>query len=190
MNDSPDLEVTQILERIRLGDTEAVDRLMPLVYDELRAQAGALFSRQRANHTLQPTALVHDAYLKLVGSGGGAIEDRKHFFRVAAQAMRQLLVDHARARGAEKRGGDQHRVQILEGAEPEHPGLNFDAIELNDALSELAQLDARQAQVVELRLLGGLTASEPAEALGVSERTVFVDWRVARFWLEERLRAD
>lgn len=190
MSHSPNPEVTQILESIRLGDSDAIGKLMPLVYDELRSLAESLFRDQRSNHTLQPTALVHDAYLKLMGSQGGEIESRRHFFRVAAKAMRQLLVDYARARRTDKRGGDCRRVELQEDSALEFPELELDIVELDEALTDLAKLDERQAKVVELRLLAGLTVAETAEALGVVERTVYLDWRMARFWLEERLRSE
>ena len=184
-------QVTRHLRNLSDGDLGAENELLPLVYDELHALAERLFRDQKANHTLQPTALVHDAYLRLVGSPDQAFDSRRHFFRVAAMAMRQLLVDHARARRAEKRGGGRGRVTLnlqLEAEDSRERAL--DLVALDDALTELAQLDERQAKVVELRFLAGLTVEETAEALDVSERLVYLDWKMARYWLEQRLTGD
>ncbi|MEM7306126.1 MAG: sigma-70 family RNA polymerase sigma factor [Planctomycetota bacterium] len=181
-------EVTRYLQQVQQGDAEAENRLLPVVYAELRSHAERLFRDQRGDHTLQPTALVHDAYLRLVGSGAQAFESRQHFIRVAAIAMRQLLIDYARMRRTDKRGGLREKVQLDEEfVELESEGGGVDLIALDDALSELAELDERQARVVELRFLAGMTVEETAEALGVSVRTVFLDWKMARFWLEKRL---
>ena len=180
MTSQESIEVTQHLAELRSGDSSAADRMMPLVYAELRRMAGHLFRDQRANHTLQPTGLVHVR-------GDEAYENRTHFYSVAAMAMRQLLVDYARQHKAQKRGGDRERV-VLEEAEAEgKQGLEIDLILLDEALDDLARLDPRQAKVVELRFLAGLSVPAPAEALGVSARTVTYDWRMARFWLENRL---
>lgn len=185
----PDLDqVTRHLQELRGGDDSAAERLMPVVYAELRRMAGNLFRNQRASHTLQPTGLVHEAYLRLV-RGGERYEGRGHFLRVAAVAMRQLLVDYARERQRDKRGGDRDRVLLTPDAAQTDGGLELDLLALNEALTELAALDERQAKVVELRFLAGLTLEETAEALGVSERTVGYDWRMARYWLEKRLTA-
>ncbi len=176
-------QVTRHLADLGEDGAGAEQRLLPLVYDELRALAVNLFRQQQGHHTLQPTALVHEAYLRLVGSDSYA--DRQHFFRVAAMAMRQLLVDHARARRAEKRGGDRQRVLLEEAGD--EASREIDLVALDDALTELARLDERQARVVELRFLAGMSVPETAEALGVSERTVYLDWKMARVWLEQQL---
>ncbi|MEM7307864.1 MAG: ECF-type sigma factor [Planctomycetota bacterium] len=178
-------EVTKYLRDLGRGDDGAADQLVPLVYDELRRMAGNLFRGQRADHTLQPTGLVHEAYMRLVR--GDAYTDRQHFFRVAAVAMRRLLMDYARDRRAEKRGGGQKRVVLDPQLAETLGGVELDLLALDEALTELARLNERQAKVVEMRFLAGLSAAETAEALGVTERTVFFDWRMARFWLEERL---
>lgn len=186
---APD-QITRHLRELQDGDASAVERLLPGVYQELRALAERAFRDQAQHHTLQPTVLVHDAYLRLVGGAGGAFSDRKHFYRVAAIAMRQLLVDYARARGAAKRGGRQNRV-MLEEVEPRSDGLaGIDLVALDEALTELAELDERLVRVVELRFLAGLTVDEVAEALEVSPRTVALDWKMARSWLRRRLGGD
>ncbi len=147
-----------------------------------------MFNNQRGSHTLQPTALVHGAYLRLVDCDHEDFQNRAHFFRVAAMAMRQLLVDYARTRKSEKRGGDRDRVVLADdSSEDDSSATELDLVDLNDALTELAQLDERQAKVVELRFLAGLSPEETAEVLGVARRTVFLDWKMARHWLEERL---
>jgi RNA polymerase sigma-70 factor (ECF subfamily) len=183
-------QVTLHLQSLRQGDARAEAQLLPIVYDELRALAERLFRDQRAGHTLQPTALVHDAYLRLVGAAEQGFESRQHFFRVAALAMRQLLIDHARARRAEKRGGDRARVTLDAEVPAAGAADGLDLVALDEALTELAALDERQARVVELRFLAGLSVEETAGALGVSERTVFLDWKMARHWLEQRLGAS
>lgn len=181
-------QITRHLQDLRRGDASAHDRLLPDVYEELRKLADRAARDQYQNHTLQPTVLVHDAYMRLVGSAEGAVfEDRKHFFNVASIAMRQLLINYARERGAQKRGGDRKRVELVDEAALTSAGTGLDLVELNDALTELAELAERQARVVELRFLAGLTVEETAEALEVSARTVALDWKMARRWLQQRL---
>jgi RNA polymerase sigma factor (TIGR02999 family) len=180
-------DVTQVLEQIRNGDQRAADRLLPLVYDEFRALARHYLAQERANHTLQPTALVHEAYMKLVDQTRVDWQGRSHFFAVAAQAMRRILVDHARSRQREKRGGGRARV-VLDEAVALSPQKDEDVIALDEALERLAKLDPRQAKVVELRFFGGLGVEEVAHALGVSKRTVEGDWTFARAWLSRELR--
>ena len=177
-----------------LGDAESVERvsaedLFPLVYDELRGLARGYMSRETPGHTLQPTALVHEAYLKLVDQTRADWKGRTHFFAVGAQVMRRLLVDHARARGAQKRGAGWRNVTLEKVFSPsEKADLDPEQIlGLNAALERLAELDEREAKVVTLRFFGGLTVEQVAEVLGVSRRTVENDWRHARAWLQLEL---
>jgi RNA polymerase sigma factor (TIGR02999 family) len=179
-------ETTSLLRNVRDGDAVAADQLLPLVYRELRAMAGAAFRGQPADHTLQPTALVHEVFLKIVDQTGVDWRDRAHFFAVAATAMRQILVDHARAAGAAKRGGNRQRVSLSR-AQAADNGDAMDVLALHEVLDELARLDPRQARVVELRFFTGLSVSEAAEVLGVSKRTVDLDWQMARAWLSQAL---
>lgn len=185
MGDSSD--VTSMLCRVKSGDTSVAAALLPLVYDDLRAQAASLFRSQNIEHTLQPTALVHEAYLKLVKAEGQSWESRRHFMAVAATAMRQVLADHARDRRRLKRGGSAGQRVTLHDSHAADLGTFVDVVDLDDALGELAQLDARQSRIVELRFLSGLNTDEIAELIGVSRRTVELDWRVARAWLRKRL---
>jgi RNA polymerase sigma factor (TIGR02999 family) len=183
----PTGEVTQLLRQWSAGDREALAKIVPLVYDELRRRAGAVLRSERAGHTLQPTALVHEAYLKLVGGDAVDWKDRAHFFGVAARAMRQVLVDHARARAARKRGSGQVLVGLEAAADAATPPRNFDLLDLDRALQKLAQLDERQSRVVELRLFGGLTIEESAEVLNVSHMTVSREWKHAEAWLHREM---
>jgi RNA polymerase sigma factor (TIGR02999 family) len=178
-------EVTGLLSRMRAGDSAAENQLFELVFVELRHLAQAVFSSQEPGHTLQPTALVHEAWLKLVGNLG-SIQDRRHFFVVAGKAMRQVLTDHARGRRREKRGGALQRVTLhseLHGEESCAIGL----LELDESLNRLAKCNARLGRVTELRLFSGLTIQEAAETLGVSPRTVEDDWAMAKAWLRRDL---
>lgn len=182
--------VTRLLERLEEGDRQAVDPLFRLVYDDLRRLARAAMARENPGHTLQATALVNEAWLKLAGGRPPAASGREHFLAIAARAMRQVLVDHARRRNAERRGGDRVRVTL---AAAEGPG---DAHDLDDLLAldrALDQLDAeepRLRQVVEYRYFAGLNDSEIAELLGVTRRTVLRDWARARAWLNRALSAE
>ncbi len=177
-------EITLHLEHIKAGDGEAVGRLLPHVYNDLRAVAARLF-QGGGQRTLQPTALVHEVYLRLVDSNHQSYANRKHFFRVAAMAMRQLLTDYARARSSDKRGGGAARV-ALEDQVSDSQTDGIDLMALEEALEELARLDERVARTVELRVLAGLTNKEAAEALEVSERTARSDWNMGRAWLDRR----
>lgn len=182
-------EVTRLLREWSSGNQEALDKLLPLVYDELRRQAGGFFLRERGEHTLQPTALVHEAYLRLVDQEAIDWKDRAHFFGIAGRTMRQVLVDHARARNAEKRGGGRIHVALdaAEAAGAATPARPMDLLDLDRALSRLAAFDERQARLVELRLFAGLTIEESAEALQISHATVSREWRHAEAWLQRAM---
>lgn len=182
---SPD-EVTRLLRAWRSGDAGALDELAPLVYAELHRLAESRIRRERADHTLQATALVHEAYLRLAGTDAPDWQDRAHFFAVAARMMRRILVDHARARGGPRRGGTVRKVSLEEAAVLADD-RTADILELDEALGRLAVFDPRQHQVVELRFFGGLSVEETAEVLGLSPITVKRDWRVARAWLYAEL---
>jgi RNA polymerase sigma factor (TIGR02999 family) len=185
-------EVTSIVASLG-GDTEVpkatAEELLPLVYEELRRLARSYMARENREHTLQPTALVHEAYLRLVDQTRVNWQGRSHFRAVGARVMRRILIDHARRRGGLKRGGDLQRVTLGDTLlRPPEPDVDLpELLAINDALDRLARLDRRQAQVVELRFFGGLTNAEIAEALGVSERTVGNDWKHGRVWLKREL---
>lgn len=172
-------DVTRMLMAIERGDEGAVDRLLPHVYEDLRALARRVHSGPNARHSLRPTDLVHEVYARLVGADGG-FKDRQHFLAVAAMAMRQVLSDYARRMRAEKRGGRQERVDLTESVLATDGADAIDLVALDDALTELAAIDPRQARIVELRFLAGLSVAETAEVVGVSERTVKLDWQLAR----------
>jgi RNA polymerase sigma factor (TIGR02999 family) len=178
--------VTQILRQLDLSDPKQADDLLRVVYDELRQLASRHLRGERAGHTLQPTALVHEAYLRLVGAEDIGFESRAHFFGTAARAMRQVLVDHARRRNADKRGGNWERVTLDTGL-AEEEAVAADVLDLHAALEKLLQHDADLARLVELRFFAGLTLDEAADALGVSRRKVAKDWSVARLWLQREL---
>jgi RNA polymerase sigma factor (TIGR02999 family) len=180
------LDVTQILQEVSGGDKDAPARLMPLVYDELRRLANHYLRQERPDHTLQPTALVHEAYLKLIDQSRVDWQNRAHFFGVAAQSMRRILVDHARGHRASKRGGVQQKLTLDEAVDYSQ-SRDIDLVALDDALNLLAELDQRQSRIVELRFFGGLTIEETAEALGVSPATVKVDWSMAKAWLRREI---
>ena len=182
-------EATAILHAMGNGDPGAAERLLPLVYEELRRLAAAQFRHQPAGHTLQATALAHEAWMRLVDQDGASIKDRRHFFAIAATAMRQILTDHARRVRAAKRGGDRTRIALADAeSKAASPDDGVDLVVLDEALSRLAALDPRKHRVVELRYFGGLTMEEIAETLDVSLRTVEGDWRAARAWLLRELR--
>jgi RNA polymerase sigma-70 factor (ECF subfamily) len=179
---SPPQEVSKLLHAWRDGDKAALDKLMPLVYGELHRLAHRYMTRERAGRTLQTTALVNEAYLRLVDLKQIQWQDRAHFFAIAASFMRRILVDFARSRGYQKRGGDADKVSLNESlfVSPE-PGAEL--IRIDEALGALAEFDARKARVVELRFFGGMTEDETAEVLHVSRETVKRDWRLAKNWL-------
>ena len=189
-NDPPgQSEATLLLRRVQEGDVSAGESLLPLVYEQLRATAGSFFRTQPADHTLQPTALVHEAYLKLVGGGGDGWEGRAHFCAVAARAMRQILQDHARGKRAAKRGGDRSKESITFIQTPSHSD-RVDLLVLDEALDALSAIDAQGARVVELRFFGGLTHEHIADVMGISRPTVERLWRRSRAWLGTRLSPD
>ena len=179
-------EVTSLLLAWREGDATALARLTPLVHEELRRLAGHYMRQERPDHTLQPTALVNEAYLRLVDASQVQWQDRHHFFGVTARLMRQILVDFARNRGYQKRGGNARRVEL-------EPSLSFtvprsdDLLALDAAISALGAVDARKAEVVELRFFGGLSVEETAVVLHVSPETIKRDWRLAKAWLQRAL---
>ena len=179
--------VTQLLVDWSKGDQAALDKLMPLVYSELRRLASNYLRHERAGHTLQPTALVNEAYLKLIDQRNAQWQNRAQFFGISAQLMRRILVDHARQHQAAKRGGaDQQRLSITSAEQlVEQPQV--DLLALNEALDELATMDPQQSRVVELRFFGGLSIEETAEVLGVGHATVERDWKMARAWLRRKL---
>lgn len=187
MDQPSQLYNTKLLAELGNGDAAAAARLLPIVYDELRRLASHYFRRQRSDHTLQPTALVHEAFLRMIDQTRAQWKDRAHFFAVAAKAMRQILVNHAVAKNAEKRGGGRAKVALADDLAPAD-GNEFDAIALDDALKKLAELDERKARVVELRFFSGLSVEEVAEVLNVSVTTIEGDWRMARAWLSRTMR--
>ena len=189
MDESHD-NLTSILAQAAQGDQSASEELLPLVYDRLRALAGSFFRRERPDHTLQPTALANDVYLQLLGREGTDWQSRAHFFAIAARAMRQMLTDHARRKKAEKRGGDQHRVTLSGLVTPPDVESEIDLVDLDRALTRLAETYPEQARIVEMRFLVGLTIEEVAYVLGTSTPTVVRRWRMARAWLRRELAGD
>ena len=185
----PETEITRVLREWRNGDASAFDRLTERVYDQLRLLADQALAKEWGNKSLQPTELVHEAYLRLVDARQLDWKSRSHFFGVAARLMRQILVDRARSRVAQKRGGGALKVSIqsVEVDVPDQRGQTIDLIGLDLALKELTDLDLDQGRVVELRFFAGMTVEETAEALGVSATTVKRDWRLAKAWLRRRL---
>lgn len=183
-----DADVTRLLSRWRDGDEAALEELLPAVYSELRKLAASQFRVERTGHTLQPTALVHEAYLRLVRQDPGRIDNRTHFYALAAKAMRQILVDHARGRAADKRPGSRERITLAEDLHTSSADdQTVDVLALHDALDDLAEFQPRAAKVVELRYFGGLTEPQTAEVLEVSRPTVTRDWAAAKLWLHDRL---
>lgn len=182
-------DVTLLLSRASAGDPQATEALFPLVYDELRRLAAAYLARERPEHALQPTALVNEAYLRMVGPGGVIWQNRAHFFGAAAMAIRRILTDHAKARNRQKRGGGQVRVP-LESIDAATTGPDLDLLALDEALTRLAELDPDKAKVVELRYFAGLSLAETAEALGISVPTVSRHWEFARTWLHHELSPE
>lgn len=178
--------ITSLLKAWAGGDHQALDRLAPLVYAELRRRARDYMGRERASHTLQPTALVNEVFLRLFQSEGLCLQDRLHFYALSAQMMRRILISAARARRAGKRGGQDLRVTLDDGAG--RVSRDADLVRLDDALAALAKLDWRKVRVIELRFFGGLSVEETAEILQISSESVMRDWRLARTWLTRELR--
>lgn len=187
MSEQPTPEITQILQDWNDGSAEAKERLLPVVYDELKRQARYLMSRERKDHTLQPTALVHEAFLRISEQTGIEWQNRSHFYGIASRLMRQILVDHARAHATGKRGSgvidfsiDDVQIPVEERAAA--------ILALDEVLDRLAKLDEQQAKIVEMRFFGGMTNEEIADSLGISQRTVSRDWETARLWLYRELK--
>lgn len=180
-------DVTDLLVNCGKGDEEALNKLMPLVYAELRRLASRYLRQERPGHTLQTTALVHEAYLKLVDQKNASWENRVQFFAAAAKVMRHILVDYARSRRTLKRGGDYCRLSLDEAVISSKEN-DPDLLTLNEALNNLAAIDIQQSRVVELRVFGGLTVEETAETLGVSPRTVKREWSMAKAWLHKQIK--
>ncbi|HEY3138242.1 MAG TPA: sigma-70 family RNA polymerase sigma factor [Blastocatellia bacterium] len=186
---SPKGQITGLLQDWRNGDQAAIDKLLPIVYDELRRLAAGFFRRERLNHTLEPTALVHEAYLHLVDQSRVGWENRAHFFGAAAKLMRRILIDHARGHNAAKRGGGEIRVSLADDVAVTKQ-RELDLITLDGALDELAVLDEQQSRIVEMRYFGGLSIEETAEVLAISPATVKREWNTARAWLYRRMKSD
>lgn len=182
-------EITQILHDWNGGDEDAKERLLPFVYDQLKRQARILMSRERSDHTLQPTALVHEAFIRLSEETGIEWENRSHFYGIASHLMRQILIQHARKHAAEKRGNHKIHFSVHDTQIPIEERANS-IIALDEALERLATIDERQAKVVEMRFFGGFTIQEIAESLDVSERTVKRIWKLAKFWLYRELNQE
>jgi RNA polymerase sigma factor (TIGR02999 family) len=185
--DEKSQEITRMLQAWSGGNREALEDLMPLVYDELHRQASRYLRRERSNHTIQTTALIHEAYLQLIDQREVNWQNRAHFFAIAAQAMRRILVNYAKARHREKRGGVNENLPLEEAALVASEGSGVDLVALDEALTRLARLDNQQARVVELRYFSGLSIEETAEVLGVSTATVKRDWNMAKAWLLQEL---
>jgi len=189
MKSSRSSRVTQLLDKFEPGDRPAGEQLFADVYSELRALAARYLHRERKGHTLQPTALVHEVYLKLVGQPRVDWQGRAHFLAIAARAMRQILVDHARRHRAAKRDGTRHRITLDDNLVIESD-RNVDLLMLEDALTKLTKLDARQAQMIELRFFGGLSIAEVAKVMAISKRSVEREWSMVRAWLRRELNTS
>jgi RNA polymerase sigma factor (TIGR02999 family) len=180
-------DVTQLLVNWSKGDQSALDELMPLVYGELRRLAGAYLRRERSNHTLQSTALVHEAFMRLVNQHDVQWRNRAHFYAIAAQMIRRILVDYARSQHAEKRGSGAIKLELDEAMAVAQTGTDIDLLGLNDALDALAELDERQSRIVELRFFAGLSIEETAEVMHLSPASIKREWQTARAWLFRRM---
>ena len=180
-------QITEMLQDWSDGNREALEMLLPLVYDELHRQAARFLRRERAGHTLQTTALINEAYLKLIDQHEVKWQNRAHFFGIAAQAMRRILVDYAKTRHREKRGGADENLPLEEAMFAVSAEPNVDLVELDEVLTRLAKFDERQANIVELRYFGGMSVEETAEVLHISTATVKSDWRTAKAWLHREI---
>ena len=178
--------VTRLLQASNEGNREALDELLPIVYDELRRVARHQLSKERQNHTLQATALVNEAYMKLIGQHSVDWQNRAHFFSIAAETMRRILVNHAVEKNAQKRGGGATIVSLEEEIDFIHQ-RDLDVLALDDALKKLEEFDQTQAKIIELKFFGGMTNEEIAEVMGVSESTIKREWRMAKAWLQSRV---
>ncbi|PHQ78136.1 MAG: RNA polymerase subunit sigma-70 [Phycisphaera sp.] len=191
MDDNAGASATQLLTRVSAGESGAVDRLTPIVYEQLRAMATGFLAGERAGHTLQPTALVHEAYVRLIDQRSVDENNRAAFMGLAATIMRRILVDHARAKKRVKRGGSSRRVELREsqisGTAPSKDDLSIDIERMDLALVKLADLDPRKARLIELRFFGGLDENESANLIGISRATASREWRMARSWLVREL---
>lgn len=183
-------EITRMLIELTDGNQEVVNQILPHIYDELRRLAGSYLRKERSNHTLQPTALVHEAYMKLIDQRQVKWQNRAHFFGIAAQVMRRILMDHARKHLANKRGGDAEILPIEEEILVVSHDKSAELVALDDALQHLAEIDPQKARVVELRYFGGLSIEETAEVMGVSVPTINRHWRMAKAWLYSELAND
>jgi RNA polymerase sigma factor (TIGR02999 family) len=188
MPESSAENVTRILKAAQAGDATAAAQLLPLVYDELRALAQARMANLPPGQTMQPTALVHEAYLRLLGKSDLHVESQRHFFFIAARAMRDILVEQARAKAGPKRGGQRRRVELLDNLSAGEPKPE-EVLAVHEALAELEQEDPLKAQIVNLRYFTGMTMEETAQVLGISERTLHRHWRFIKAWLKSRLGA-
>jgi RNA polymerase sigma factor (TIGR02999 family) len=189
MSETPDADgVTRLLVDWQNGNQQALDSLIPLVYQELRAIAGRYLSRESPGHTLQSTALVHEAYFKLIGQRRVRWQNRAHFFGIAAQMMRRILIDHARHQARDKRGGPAPKLSLDEAVATAAMETDVDLLALDEALTALAEIDPRGARIIELRFFSGLTLEETAEVVGISPGTVKRDWSAARAWLFREMR--
>lgn len=188
MSRSSSDNLTEMLVDLSRGNKAAADRLLPVIYDDLREMAERLMREERSGHTLQPTALVHEAYLRLVDQTRVEWRDRTHFFAVAATAIRRILVDHARSHLAAKHGGRRERISLEAAGDAEAPTEDVDLPALDEAMARLADFDERKSRIVELRFFAGLSIEETGEVLGVSHATVERDWSLARAWLYRELR--
>jgi RNA polymerase sigma-70 factor, ECF subfamily len=190
MSNTSTQELTQMLIQLSEGKSQVVDEILPLIYDELRSLASNYLRRERSDHTLQPTALVHEAYIKLIDQTQVKWQNRAHFFGIAANIMRRILVDHARKHGANKRGGDAEKMPLEEEILIVSEGKSAELLALDEALENLAKVDPQKSKIVELRYFGGLSVEETAEVLGISEITVKRHWRMAKAWLYGQLSSE